>query len=58
MEAGQIVEQGTHAQLLASQGAYARLYATQFSGAGNDANMVVPNQKQGMAASPSGRGRS
>jgi ATP-binding cassette, subfamily B, multidrug efflux pump len=57
MEAGQIVEQGTHAQLLAAQGAYARLYATQFSGAGNDAiNMVVPDQKQGMGASPSGRG--
>jgi ABC-type multidrug transport system ATPase subunit len=49
MEAGQIVEQGTHTQLLAAQGAYARLYATQFSGAGNDAiNMVVPDQKQGM----------
>jgi hypothetical protein len=56
MEAGQIVEQGTHTQLLTAQGAYA-LYATQFSGAGNDAiKMVVPDQKQGMGASASGRG--
>ena len=30
---GGIVEQGTHAQLLAAQGAYYRLYAAQFSGA-------------------------
>jgi ATP-binding cassette subfamily B multidrug efflux pump len=31
MEAGQIVEQGTHAGLLAAGGAYARLYAAQFA---------------------------
>lgn len=31
MEAGQIVEQGTHAQLLAAGGAYAALYAAQFA---------------------------
>ncbi|WP_436995965.1 ABC transporter ATP-binding protein [Streptomyces sp. enrichment culture] len=30
MEAGRIVEQGSHAELLASGGAYARLYAAQF----------------------------
>ncbi|GKV71165.1 ABC transporter ATP-binding protein [Pseudarthrobacter sp. NCCP-2145] len=30
MEAGQIVEQGTHASLLAAGGAYARLYEAQF----------------------------
>ncbi len=31
MEAGHIVEQGTHDELLAAEGAYARLYAAQFS---------------------------
>ncbi|GAA5038993.1 ABC transporter ATP-binding protein [Actinopolymorpha pittospori] len=31
MESGQIVEQGTHENLLASGGAYARLYAAQFA---------------------------
>jgi ATP-binding cassette subfamily B protein len=33
MEAGSIVEQGTHASLLARGGAYANLYNAQFSGA-------------------------
>ena len=32
MENGRIVEQGSHAQLLARQGAYARLYESQFAG--------------------------
>jgi ATP-binding cassette subfamily B multidrug efflux pump len=31
MESGRIVEKGTHAQLLAAGGAYARLYAAQFA---------------------------
>jgi ATP-binding cassette subfamily B protein len=31
MESGQIVEQGTHAELLAAEGAYARLYQAQFA---------------------------
>ncbi|MEE4544420.1 ABC transporter ATP-binding protein [Streptomyces sp. V4-01] len=31
MESGSIVEQGTHSELLAAQGAYARLYAAQFA---------------------------
>ena len=31
MESGRIVEQGTHASLLAAGGAYARLYAAQFA---------------------------
>jgi ATP-binding cassette subfamily B protein len=31
MEAGRIVEQGTHAQLLSAGGAYAALYAAQFA---------------------------
>ncbi|MEU7990138.1 ABC transporter ATP-binding protein [Streptosporangium canum] len=33
MDAGRIVEQGTHDELLATQGAYHRLYSAQFSGA-------------------------
>ena len=32
MEHGRIVERGTHAELLAAAGAYARLYALQFAG--------------------------
>ena len=31
MEAGQIVEQGTHSELISAGGAYARLYAAQFA---------------------------
>ncbi|OAR25672.1 hypothetical protein A8W25_08925 [Streptomyces sp. ERV7] len=31
MESGAIVEQGTHDELLAAEGAYARLYAAQFA---------------------------
>ncbi len=31
MEEGQIVEQGSHAELLAAEGAYARLYQSQFT---------------------------
>ena len=36
MEAGDIVEQGEHEQLLAADGAYARLYRSQFEGAAVD----------------------
>ncbi|MEP6481317.1 MAG: ABC transporter ATP-binding protein [Rhodoglobus sp.] len=38
MEAGAIVEQGTHAELLAAEGAYFRLYNAQFAAAGADAD--------------------
>ena len=38
---GGIVEQGTHAQLLAAGGAYYRLYAAQFSGAVVDEDLVA-----------------
>jgi ATP-binding cassette subfamily B protein len=34
MESGRIVEQGTHQELLAAQGAYHRLYSAQFTSAG------------------------
>ncbi|NUS45670.1 MAG: ABC transporter ATP-binding protein [Mycobacteriaceae bacterium] len=37
MEHGRIVEQGTHAELLAARGAYHRLYDAQFAGAATDA---------------------
>jgi ATP-binding cassette subfamily B multidrug efflux pump len=36
MEAGRIVERGTHDQLLDAQGAYARLYAAQFAQAASE----------------------
>ncbi|MDN5750768.1 MAG: ABC transporter ATP-binding protein/permease, partial [Pseudonocardia sp.] len=36
MEAGSIVEQGTHEQLLAARGAYSRLYNAQFAAAATD----------------------
>ena len=36
MEHGRIVEQGSHEELLASRGAYFRLYQSQFSGAATD----------------------
>ena len=48
MEAGAIVEQGTHAELLAAGGAYARLYNAQFVGA-IDAELDDP------LAQPAGR---
>jgi ATP-binding cassette subfamily B protein len=43
MEAGRIVEQGTHDELLAAEGAYAALYAAQFASAATDA-AVDPEQ--------------
>jgi ATP-binding cassette, subfamily B, multidrug efflux pump len=41
MEAGRIVESGTHDELLAAQGAYSRLYNTQFRGPVVDAEETV-----------------
>jgi ATP-binding cassette subfamily B multidrug efflux pump len=42
MEDGHIVEQGDHDHLLAADGAYARLYAAQFSGAADDLEDGAP----------------
>ncbi|MEU7751060.1 ABC transporter ATP-binding protein [Micromonospora sp. NPDC049171] len=42
MEDGQIVEQGTHEQLLAAHGAYHRLYRSQFTGAVADEEAADP----------------
>ena len=36
MEDGDVVEQGTHTELLAKDGAYTRLYRAQFAGPGED----------------------
>ncbi len=41
MEHGRIVEQGSHDELLAANGAYARLYAAQFAGAADDEEQPV-----------------
>ncbi|MGZ6733375.1 MAG: ABC transporter ATP-binding protein [Nocardioides sp.] len=41
MEAGAIVEQGTHDELLAAGGAYARLYQSQFAGGLDDEEEVA-----------------
>ena len=50
MEAGSIVEQGTHDQLIAARGAYHRLYAAQFAGAA-----VEPLDEPGEAEPVGGR---
>jgi ATP-binding cassette subfamily B multidrug efflux pump len=42
MEAGRIVESGTHDELLAAHGAYSRLYNTQFRGPVADLEDVAP----------------
>ncbi|NUR16245.1 MAG: ATP-binding cassette domain-containing protein, partial [Dermatophilaceae bacterium] len=41
MEDGRIVEQGSHSELLARDGAYAKLYAAQFAGAAADLDEEV-----------------
>ncbi|MGO4361446.1 ABC transporter ATP-binding protein [Terrabacter sp. RAF57] len=50
MEDGRIVEKGTHAELLATGGAYATLYAAQFAGAAADLDETAgaPGAADGM----------
>jgi ATP-binding cassette subfamily B protein len=44
MEAGRIVEQGNHEQLLAARGAYYRLYSAQFRGAVDEETSSEPSE--------------
>lgn len=54
MESGDIVEQGSHEQLLAAGGAYARLYRSQFEGAVADPDDDLPAEQDSAAAAPMG----
>jgi ATP-binding cassette subfamily B protein len=54
MEAGRIVEQGHHTELLARDGAYARLYNSQFTAAVVDLDEA--DDTEGAAATPSASG--
>ncbi len=44
MDKGDIVEQGTHDQLLAASGFYAMLYRSQFEAAATESGLVTPNK--------------
>ncbi|EWT04326.1 multidrug ABC transporter ATP-binding protein [Intrasporangium chromatireducens Q5-1] len=57
MEHGRIVEQGTHHELLEREGAYARLYAAQFSGAAADLDELVGSPTATGAPVGAGAGR-
>jgi ATP-binding cassette subfamily B protein len=50
MEHGQIVEQGTHRELVSAGGAYQRLYEAQFAAPAVDEEDAVPAAPAGMAA--------
>jgi ATP-binding cassette subfamily B protein len=50
MEAGQIVESGTHDELLAAEGAYHRLYASQFRGPADSEEDAVTGRAVGAPA--------
>jgi ABC-type transport system involved in cytochrome bd biosynthesis fused ATPase/permease subunit len=41
LDRGEIVEQGTHAELLAQRGAYSRLYTLQFGGVNGDTGEIA-----------------
>jgi ATP-binding cassette subfamily B protein len=56
MEQGRIVEQGTHDQLLAVDGAYARLYRSQFTAAVTEAAEPPAGPPAGLPAQPAAAG--
>ena len=51
LDRGEIVEQGTHAELLARRGAYSRLYTLQFGGGNGDADNAAASTPGRMAPS-------
>jgi ATP-binding cassette subfamily B protein len=56
MESGQIVEQGSHEQLLEQRGAYYRLYSAQFSGAATDLDAESELELESVGAGVPGAG--
>jgi ATP-binding cassette, subfamily B, multidrug efflux pump len=52
MKDGDIVEQGTHEQLLAMNGVYASLYASQFEGRTEEVSVAAPPVSASLAGSP------
>jgi subfamily B ATP-binding cassette protein MsbA len=51
LERGEIVERGTHAELLAKRGAYSRLYTLQFGGGNGEADAALASIPSRMAPS-------
>jgi ATP-binding cassette, subfamily B, bacterial MsbA len=51
LDRGEIVERGTHAELLAKRGAYSRLYTLQFGGGNGDAGDAAESTPNRMAPS-------
>ncbi len=54
MEHGDIVEQGTHEELIARQGAYCRLYNSQFEQAATDLDAELAATQGDVVVQPSG----
>jgi ATP-binding cassette, subfamily B, bacterial MsbA len=57
MEAGRIIEHGTHEELLGRAGLYARLHSLQFSGEVADGNVADGLETEDQAAAPPGPSR-